>query len=140
MRAKVLILIAMTVVIMSAASLVNAHHGDAGRYEEKLSVLKGTVVELQFTNPHTMIVFDVTDDGGKPTRWLAELDGTGELTKVLGWRKNTLNPGDKITITGRRVRSGSPYLSMNYDSVIVLTDTGKELFRKDDKGDLVLRK
>ena len=84
-----------------------------------------------------MIVFDVADNNGKVARWMAELDGTGELTRVLGWRKTTLKPGDRITITGRRVKSGSPYLSMNYDSVIALTDTGKEIFRKDAVGDVV---
>ena len=42
-----------------------AHHGDAGRYEDSLTLLTGTVVELQFTNPHSIIVMDVTDQAGK---------------------------------------------------------------------------
>ncbi len=137
MKSKALILVVAAGILLASKPFY-AHHGDAGRYEEKTTVLKGTVVELQFTNPHTMIVFDAADDSGKVDRWLAELDGTGELTRVLGWRKTTLKPGDKITITGRRVKSGSPYLSMNYDSVIVLTETGKEIFRKDPIGDVVV--
>ena len=137
MKSKELTFVVVAAAMLLACSPILAHHGDAGRYEEKITVLKGTVVELQFTNPHTMIVFDVAGSGGKPTRWMAELDGTGELTRTLGWRKTTLKPGDKITITGRRVKSGSPYLSMNYDSVIAMTDTGKELFRKDAAGDVV---
>ncbi|MSV27161.1 MAG: hypothetical protein EXQ52_00190 [Bryobacterales bacterium] len=113
-----------------------AHHGDAGRWDDKVTVLKGTVVELQFTNPHTMIVFDV-NDSGKDVRWQAELDGTSPLMRELHWNKTTLKPGDKITITGRRVKSGSPYLSMNERAIIVMSGTGKELFRTDDKGELV---
>ena len=37
-----------------------AHHGDAGRYEDKLTTVKGTVVEIQLVNPHSTLVLDVT--------------------------------------------------------------------------------
>mgnify|MGYP003345217607 CR=1 FL=1 len=40
-----------------------AHHGDAGRYNEDSVTLKGTVVQLVMVNPHTQVVFDVTDGG-----------------------------------------------------------------------------
>jgi hypothetical protein len=44
---------------------VFAHHGDAGRYEDNLTILKGTVVDLQLITPHSIIVVDVTDESGK---------------------------------------------------------------------------
>jgi hypothetical protein len=44
---------------MSASLL--AHHGDAGRYEDKLTTVKGTVVELQLINPHSIVVLDVDE-------------------------------------------------------------------------------
>ena len=40
-----------------------AHHGDAGHYNEDSVTLKGTVVQLVMVNPHTQVVFDVTDAG-----------------------------------------------------------------------------
>lgn len=104
-----------------------AHHGDAGRYEQKLTLVKGTVVELQFVNPHVLIVFDVKDAGGKTVRWHAEMGGAYALIRQ-GWKKTTLKPGDKITLVGRRVKSGAPYMNLTEMSKIVMTDSGKEIF------------
>lgn len=118
----------MTNLLLSLVILF-AHHGDAGRYEEGLTLLTGTVVELQFINPHSIIVMDVTDDGGKPVRWRAELGGPAGLIKQFGWNKTTLKPGDKITVIGRRVKSGSPYINLTEMAKIVMADTGKEIFR-----------
>ena len=117
----------MTNLLLSLVMLL-AHHGDAGRYEEGLTLLTGTVVELQFINPHSIIVMDVTDDGGKPVRWRAELGGPAGLIKQFGWNKTTLKPGDKITVIGRRVKSGSPYINLTEMAKIVMADTGKEIF------------
>src|ERR671926_1949652 len=72
-------------VALAVASLIPgsawAHHGDAGRYNEETVTLKGTVVQLVMVNPHASIVFDVTDDSGKTTRWQAELGGPQQLIK-----------------------------------------------------------
>ena len=117
----------MTRLLLSAVILL-AHHGDAGRYEESLTLLNGTVVELQFVNPHSLIVMDVTDDSGKAVLWRAELGGPAGLIKQFGWNKTTLKPGDKITVIGRRVKSGAPYINLTEMAKIVMTDTGKEIF------------
>ena len=54
-----------------------AHHGDAGRYDETPFIVTGTVVEIKLTNPHSILVFDVTDPtaNGKVVRWQAEMGG-----------------------------------------------------------------
>lgn len=106
-----------------------AHHGDAGRFEDNVIVLTGTVVELQLVDPHSVIVLDVPDGKGGQVRWQAELGGRSGLTKGFGWTKSTLKTGDKITITGRPVKSGSPYINLTEKANVVLTDSGKELFR-----------
>ena len=106
-----------------------AHHGDAGRYEEKVVVMTGIFVELQLIDPHSILVLDIPNEKGQQVRWQAELGGRNGLSKAFGWTKNTLKPGDKITITGRRVKSGAPYINLTERANIVMTDTGKELFR-----------
>jgi len=108
---------------------VFAHHGDAGRYEENVTVLTGTVVEVQLVDPHSMIILDVPNDKGQMVRWQAELGGRNALAKNFGWNKTTLKFGDKITITGRRVKSGAPYINLTEKANVVLTDSGKEIFR-----------
>jgi hypothetical protein len=112
-----------------------AHHGDADRYVQEVIVVSGTVVEVLMTNPHAHIVFDVTDPGGKAVRWQAELGGPQQLIKQFGWTPSTMKPGTKITLTGRRLRSGAPYLNLTERANIVLTDTGKEIFRTANYGE-----
>ena len=124
--------ILMVALLLSSVPVL-AHHGDAGRYEDNVMVLTGTVVDLQLVDPHSVIVFDV-EENGQQVRWQAELNGRGGLTKAFGWTRNTLKPGDKITLTGRRVKSGAPYMNLTDRANVVMTDTGKEIFRTNNYG------
>jgi hypothetical protein len=121
-----------------AAALVlprtaSAHHGDAGRYNDEVITATGTVVELVMVNPHAMIIFDVAKDG-KTTRWSAELGGPQQLQKQFGWTTQTVKPGSKITLTGRQVKSGAPYINLTERANIVLADSGKEIYRTANYG------
>ncbi len=110
-----------------------AHHGDADRYNEEVVTVTGTVVQVQFVNPHALIVFDV-NEGGKNTRFQAELGGPQQLARQFGWTNRTLKAGDKITLTGRRAKSGAPYMNLTERANIVLADSGKELYRTQNYG------
>ena len=125
---KLALLVVASSLLLAAGPLL-AHHGDAGRYEENVTVLTGTVVEVQLVDPHSIIVLDVPDEKGQTVRWQAELGGRNALAKNFGWNKNTLKFGDKLTITGRRVKSGAPYINLTEKANVVLTDSGKEIFR-----------
>ena len=105
-----------------------AHHGDAGRYDESPFVITGTIVEIKMTNPHSILVFDATEADGKVVRWQAEMSGGQQLVKQFNWTKDMPKIGDKITLTGRRVKNGSPYMSMAKRANIILTDSGKEIY------------
>jgi uncharacterized protein DUF6152 len=89
-----------------------AHHGTFVSYDTKRPVtLTGVVAEYHFTNPHTQLYFDVTDDKGNVTRWAAE-GPAPEIWVEAGWGKKrteaTLAPGTKITITLSPARNGKP--------------------------------
>ena len=127
MKKAPLLLIAASFLLISIPLL--AHHGDAGRYEETVVVLTGTVVEVQLVDPHSIIVLDIPNEKGQAVRWQAELGGRNALAKNFGWNKNTLKFGDKITITGRKVKSGAPYINLTEKANVVLADSGKEIFR-----------
>jgi hypothetical protein len=123
---------------VAAASLVLtgaawAHHGDADRYTEDVVTVTGTVVQVQFVNPHALIVFDV-NEAGKNTRFQAELGGPQQLARQFGWTARTLKAGDKITLTGRRAKSGAPYMNLTERANIVMADSGKELYRTQNYG------
>lgn len=109
-----------------------AHHGDAGRYIEEVVTIGGTVVQTQLVNPHSILVFDVIDASGRTVRWQAELGGAQEFIRS-GWT-NAVKPGSRITLTGRRLKSGAPYMNMTERARIVLTDSGKEVLRNANFG------
>jgi hypothetical protein len=90
--------------------------------------LNGSVVELQMINPHSIIVLDVPE-GGKNVRWQAEMGGPNALARGFGWTRNTLKPGDKITLIGRRVKSGAPYMNLTERAVVFRTETKELLFQ-----------
>ncbi len=112
-----------------------AHHGDAGRYNEEVVTLKGTVVQLVMINPHALIVFDVKAADGKTTRWTAEMGGPQQLIKQFGWSPSTIKAGTDITLIGRVVKSGDPYMNLTERAQITETATGKEIFRTQNFGE-----
>lgn len=116
---------------------VTAHHGDAGRYDESVFIVTGTLVEVRLTNPHSIIVFEAPDPkaNGKMTRWQAEMGGGNQLTRQFGWTRESPKIGDKITLNGRRVKSGAPYMNMTEKAQIVMTDTGKEIYKTPNFGE-----
>jgi len=130
--------IVVSVVSLSAwlllASPAPAHHGDADRYNQEVITVTGTVVEVQMVNPHAHIVLDV-EEGGKTVRWQAELGGPQQLIKQFAWTPSTLKKGMKLTMIGRRLKSGAPYLNLTERANIVATDTGKEIYRTANFGE-----
>ena len=61
-------------------------------------VLKQAMVtKFQWTNPHTILLFDVKDENGSVTHWVGEA-GSPSAIRLLGWNKNSLQPGDTITV------------------------------------------
>ena len=108
---------------------VAAHHGDSGRYDESPFIITGTLVEIKLTNPHSILVFEAPDSTGKAVRWQAEMGGGQQLVRQFGWTKDMPKIGDKLTLNGRKVKNGAPYMNMTEKAQIVLTDSGKEIFR-----------
>jgi hypothetical protein len=127
MRKRLLFAIGLAIGCL-VPGLAGAHHGDAGRYNEEAVTLKGAVVQLVMVNPHALVIFDV-NDAGKTTRWTAELGGPQQLIKQYGWSPSTIKPGMGITLTGRVVKSGDPYMNLTERAQITVTDSGKEIYR-----------
>src|SRR5262245_66581885 len=126
-----------TTAVLLAAGLIGlsapavAHHGDAGRYDETPFTITGTVVELKLTNPHSIVVFEGPDvkDKAKMVRWQAEMNGGQQLQRQFGWNKDMPKIGEKITLIGRRVKNGAPYMNMTENAQITITESGKEIYK-----------
>jgi hypothetical protein len=75
-----------------------AHHGSASYKSDKTVVLKqATVTRFLWANPHAMLLFDVKDDRGNVSHWAGET-GSPAAIRPLGWNKNSVRPGDVITV------------------------------------------
>jgi len=122
------------IICVAMASSVRAHHGDADRYNQEVITVTGTVVDVQMVNPHARIVFDAMENG-KAVRWQAELGGPQQLIKQFGWTPSTIKAGMKLTMIGRRLKSGAPYLNLTERANIVNADTGKEIYRTPNFGE-----
>lgn len=132
MKKTSLIAVCMAVGSLVVSGAAWAHHGDAGRYIEEVIDLTGTVVETQLVNPHSILVLDVTDASGKTVRWQAEMGGAQQLIKS-GWT-NDVKPGTKVTLTGRRLKSGAPYMNLTERARVILADSGKVVMQNANYG------
>lgn len=126
-------MLAATLAVASGTWL-SAHHGDAGRYDEKLTTVTGAVVELQLINPHSILVIEVKGKDGALVRWKGEW-GSAQGLKREGITRETMKAGDTITMRGRALKNGSPYMTLS-ECARVIDGTGKELFKGNDPNDV----
>jgi hypothetical protein len=75
-----------------------AHHGSASYKTDKVVIIRqAKVTKFVWANPHSMLLFDVKDDKGSVSHWAGEA-GSPSAIRPLGWNKNSLQPGDVITV------------------------------------------
>jgi uncharacterized protein DUF6152 len=98
--------IALYVALLAFAGGAFAHHGTANYDTAKTITVKGVVSGFNFINPHVEILWDAKDKAGEAQKWQGELTSPNRLTR-LGWSKNSIKPGDEITISGYPTKSGS---------------------------------
>src|SRR5579862_9008303 len=74
--------------ILSLSLPVAAHHGNAAYDATKQINLKGTVTQFIWANPHCVVLFDVTDEGGQAVHWMAETENPTTITNRVITVKN----------------------------------------------------
>jgi hypothetical protein len=89
------------------ATPVTAHHSGTMFDRDKEVTFTGIVKEFQYTNPHSWIILDVTNDDGTVTTWGFEAEGPSRI-RQSGIRKIDFQPGMEITITGHPMKDGRP--------------------------------
>lgn len=90
----------------SGATIALAHHSAAIFDATQTKVLTGTVKKFDYSNPHTWVWIDVPNDQGGADTWGVEGMSPNYLNR-RGWNRNTLKPGDKLTIQVRPMKDGS---------------------------------
>jgi len=113
--------------IAAAVGTARAHHGFAVFDTNSQKTIVGTVKEFQWTNPHTWVWVDVTNDKGGVDTWGFEGMSPNFLGR-RGWSRNTLKPGDKITISVFPSKIGTPrglLAKVVLNGKAILDDTGR---------------
>jgi len=115
-------LIVAVLLSFSGVQMVSAHHSFAAFDTTRQVTLTGTVREFQWTNPHCWLHIDVTNPDGQVEQWQLEALSPNVLGR-LGWKKNSVKPGDKVTVLVNPTRDGG-----HGGALISITDaTGKKI-------------
>ena len=109
---RFMLLIAFAAGLVLASSPAFAHHSTAEYDMTALTSVKGTVTGFEWSNPHAYIHIDVKDDKGNLVEWTAELASLGMLSRV-NWKRDTVKPGDEITIYGNRAKNGKTLMRLD---------------------------
>jgi hypothetical protein len=121
-KKALLLLIAGT---LGAVMAANSHHSFPAQYDvEKPITLTGTVTKVEWTNPHIFVYIDVPDEEtGADVNWALEMGGPNALLR-LGWKRDSLKPGDVVTVEGSLARDGS---NLANAKSIVMAATGRKM-------------
>jgi Family of unknown function (DUF6152) len=109
-------------VLLLVSGPIFAHHGTSAYDTTKLTIVKGTVTDFQFNNPHVMISVEAKDDKGKVETWISEANSPNVLTRH-GWDRDIIKKGDQITVIGYRPKNGAKTLRLQK----VVLSNGQEL-------------
>lgn len=101
-----------------------AHHAFAAEFDRNLPIhITGSVTKLEWTNPHARLYIDAPGENGEIVNWNLEM-GTPNILMREGWRRDSLKPGDVVTVDGWRARN-HPHVG-NIGSVML--PDGKQVF------------
>jgi hypothetical protein len=122
MKNKIVCVLGLALALLMTCGVATAHHGSSNYDLSKSVSVKGTIAQFEFINPHSAIHLEAKDDKGNAEQWLIEADSPNNLARA-GWTRDSLKPGNQVTIVGNRLKDGSKVMRLQK---VIFAD-GKEL-------------
>lgn len=123
---KQLVTTALFTTALALAVPAFAHHSGAMFDATKSVTISGKVTQFNWTNPHSSFKVEVTGSDGKAVIWAIEMNSPQNLIP-LGWKRNTIKPGDKVAVVIHPLRDGLPggqYMSITLADGKVMDGNG----------------
>ena len=87
--------------------LAGAHHSFAVHYDsDRTQIIEGVAKSFRFTNPHGILILEVTNDAGEIETWTVETTSPTFMRR-RGWSEDMIKPGDVVRVDGYVSRDGS---------------------------------
>ena len=92
---------------VAAGVSVRAHHAFSAEFDAQRPIeLRGTVVRMEWVNPHTWIHIDVKRPNGSVERWMIEGGPPNTLLR-RGFTKGSLSAGSEVFVEGFQAKDRS---------------------------------
>src|SRR5262249_13537714 len=102
----VVTLLACAVLLLGAVP-ATAHHAFAAEFDVKRPIkLRGTVVKMEWINPHSWIHLEVKGANGRSVIWMIEGGSPNALLR-LGFNETSLPRGSEIVVEGFQAKDGT---------------------------------
>ena len=108
-----------------------AHHSFAAEFDRnKVVNLEGTIIKMEWVNPHAWIHIAAKNPDGTITNWMIEANTPNGLLR-RGFTKQSLVEGTEVVVRGYQAKSGDNKAN---GSSMTFKD-GKKLFLGSSSGD-----
>ena len=98
---------AAAVLLFALVQPLAAHHSFSAEFDATKQVtLDGQVVMMEWVNPHSWLHIDVKKPDGSFERWKIE-GGSPSVLMRLGWNRDSLPAGTRVTVVGFQAKDGS---------------------------------
>lgn len=102
-----------------------AHHSVAAKFDEsKTTTLDGIVTLVDWRNPHAHVYVNVRGPKNEWINWAIELASPIDL-EGSGWSRESLVPGDAISVSGYPARNGSRQV---WSNTLTMSRTGRQVY------------